>query len=355
MAKRKSTPRNTDRQSGTRRKSKAAPKRRAKDAPAEDKPIDGRQRLQRVMASAGIASRRECEIIIQEGRVEVDGRVVTELGLKVDPSRQEIVVDAEKLVLETPEYFMLNKPPGVVSTSQDPSGRVRVIDLIDTRQRVYNVGRLDRFSEGLILVTNDGQLAHRLTHPRYGVEKIYHVQVDGRPTPGALKQLQDGVYLADGKVHASGVRYLKRAKNGSWLEIVLTEGKNREIRRMLAAIGHKVRTLKRVAIGPLRLKDLPVGAHRQLTAAELRALKKATSGPARRKPARSPGRRGKPVSAAEVRESRSGDSSKQGKRRSPGGPKKRSGKSAPAARGAKGSRPRRSSGPGKSGPKRGRK
>jgi 23S rRNA pseudouridine2605 synthase len=246
---------------------------------------DGLQRLQRVMASAGIGSRRECETIIEEGRVEVDGNVVTTLGTKVDPAKQTISVDGDELRQEKLQYFILNKPPGVLSTSNDPSGRVRVIDLIMTKNRVYNVGRLDQSSEGLILVTNDGELANRLTHPRYGIEKKYHVQVTGQPDGGDLKTLTDGVYLAEGKAKATSAKFIRKGKESSWIEITLTEGRNREIRRLLAKIGHKVRTLKRVSIGPLKLKDLPSGAHRELTSRELTALKKATSGrpPARRK------------------------------------------------------------------------
>ena len=242
------------------------------------------QRLQRVMAAAGIGSRRECETIIEEGRVEVDGEMVTTLGTKVDPSKQKIVVDGDELKQERLQYFMLNKPTGVLSTSNDPSGRVRVIDLIMTKNRVYNVGRLDQSSEGLILVTNDGELANRLTHPRYGVEKKYHVQVVGRPDAADLKTLVDGVYLAEGKAKATSAKFIRKGKESSWIEITLTEGRNREIRRLLAKIGHKVRTLRRVAIGPLKLKDLPSGAHRELTSGELNALKKATTGkPVRRK------------------------------------------------------------------------
>ncbi|MEM7782391.1 MAG: pseudouridine synthase [Planctomycetota bacterium] len=239
---------------------------------------DPRQRLQRIMASAGIASRRECETIIEEGRVEVDGQVVTQPGTKVDPATQEILVDAQKLVFKTPQYFILNKPPGVLSTSKDPSGRPRVIDLIKTNQRVYNVGRLDKASEGLILVTNDGDLANRLTHPRYGVEKKYHVQVAGIPAPRDLRKLEQGVRLAEGIAKATRVKFLKKAKNGCWLEMVLAEGRNREIRRMLAILGHKVRTLKRVAIGVLKMGDLPLGAHRPLTKQEIRLLQESTSG-----------------------------------------------------------------------------
>ena len=278
MAKRKTTRKSKP---ATGNAKTSAPKKRAtkksttkKKAPA--KKDDGKQRLQRVMASAGVASRRECEIIIQEGRVEVDGQIIVKLGYKVDPNKQEIYVDAQKLRIEKLLYFILNKPPGVVSTANDPSGRPRVIDLIDTRNRVYNVGRLDQSSEGLILVTNDGELANRLTHPRYGVEKKYHVQVDGQPKPGDLRKLKEGIYIAEGRVRASNIRFLKKAGTNSWLEIILDEGRNREIRRMLAAIGHKVRVLKRVAIGPLKLGELPKGAHRQLTPQELRALTKAT-------------------------------------------------------------------------------
>lgn len=263
---------------------------------------DSRQRLQRVMASAGIGSRRECEVIIEEGRVEVDGDIVTTLGVKVDPNKQEIYVDAQKLVIQRLQYFMLNKPPGIVSTSKDPSGRPRVIDLIATDKRVYSVGRLDQSSEGLILVTNDGELANRLTHPRYGVEKKYHVQVVGVPAPAELRKLEQGVYLAEGLAKASKAKFLKRAKNGCWLEIILSEGRNREIRRLLASIGHKVRTLKRVSIGPLKLGDLPTGAHRPLLPAELKALNRATAGGAKPRPRKPPKK--KPVKADASSESK---------------------------------------------------
>lgn len=251
---------------------------------------DGPQRLQRVMAAAGVGSRRECETIILEGRVEVDDEIVMKLGTKVDVTKQKVFVDGSELHQQRLEYFMLNKPQGIVSTSNDPSGRPRVIDLIKTRSRVYNVGRLDQSSEGLILVTNDGELANRLTHPRYGIVKRYHVQVAGQPTPKELKALVDGVYLAEGKAKATSAKFVRRAKENSWIEITLTEGRNREIRRLLAKIGHKVRRLKRIAIGSLRLGELPSGAHRALTPIELRTLKKMAFG----KP---PARKKKPVGA----------------------------------------------------------
>ena len=253
------------------------PAKKSGSASRSSKPKDGRLRLQRVMAAAGVGSRRECELIIEEGRVEIDGQIVTTLGVKVDPEKQEIYVDAEKLTVQRLQYFVLNKPPGVLSTSRDPSGRPRVIDLIKTDKRVYNVGRLDQSSEGLILVTNDGELANQLTHPSYGVEKRYHVQVVGIPAAADLRKLEEGVYIAEGLARATKAKFLKRATGGCLLEIVLAEGRNREIRRMLAGIGHKVRTLKRVSIGPLRLGDLPRGAHRALTSAEIKLLKKAPS------------------------------------------------------------------------------
>ncbi len=233
------------------------------------------QRLQRVLAAAGVGSRRECEQFILDGRVEVDGVIVTQLGTKVDPSKQKVRVDGVRLTQPQLQYYMLNKPPGVVSTASDPSGRVRVVDLIKTDSRVYNVGRLDQSSEGLILVTNDGDLANQLTHPRFGVEKKYLAFVVGCPDRDKLLQITQGIYLAEAKVRVANVRVKKRTKDGTWLEIILDEGRNREIRRILARIGHKVVRLKRVAIGPLNMGDLPLGMHRKLTPEEVQRLKRA--------------------------------------------------------------------------------
>jgi len=249
-----------------------------KHQPAPGHPSGEMLRLQRVMAAAGIGSRRECELIILEGRVEVDGQIVATLGVKVDPDQQKIFVDGERLTPERLEYFALNKPPGIVSTSRDPDGRARVIDLIKTQQRVYNVGRLDQSSEGLILITNDGELANQLTHPKFGIEKKYHVQVDGVPEAHQLRSLEEGIYIAEGKAKATSAKLLKKTGATSWLEIVLSEGRNREIRRLLAKIGHKVRTLRRVAIGPLKMGELPLGAHRRLTQQEVKMLKRSAAG-----------------------------------------------------------------------------
>jgi 23S rRNA pseudouridine2605 synthase len=231
------------------------------------------ERLQKVLARAGLGSRRQCEELITEGRVEIDREVVTELGTRVDPGRHEIRVDGEPLKRSRPQYFALNKPPGVVSTNRDPSGRPRVVDLIASNERLFTVGRLDMSSEGLILVTNDGALANKLAHPRYGVDKTYHVQVAGQPMREDLQSLRKGVHLAEGFVRVKQVRIKQKQKKSTLLEIVLDEGKNREIRRVMARIGHKVLRLKRVAIGPIRLGDLPLGAHRMLTGKELHRLK----------------------------------------------------------------------------------
>lgn len=226
-------------------------------------------RLQKYLASAGIGSRRDCELLIVEGRIEVDNQVVTELGTRIDPETADVRFDGERVRAEKLQYFILNKPPGVVSTSMDPSGRTRVVDLISSHQRVYNVGRLDKSSEGLILVTNDGALAQVLTHPSYGIEKVYLVQVKGHPQPEDLELLKQGVHLAEGVAKVKDVEIKRRQKHSTDLRIVLDEGKNREIRRLLAKLGHKVVRLIRIAIGPIQLGALPGGAHRRLTAEEV--------------------------------------------------------------------------------------
>jgi len=235
----------------------------------------GQQRLQKVLAAAGLGSRRQCETLIEEGRVEVDAQVVTRLGTKVDLAGQEIRVDGETLPKPRHVYYAVHKPKGVVSTSRDPAGRPRVIDLVPQRAgRLFNVGRLDRASEGLILVTNDGDLANRLTHPRYGVEKTYHVEVAGRPDRVVLAKLKRGVRLAEGFAQVVRVRIKRHRKQSTVLEMVLDEGRNREIRRLLARVGHKVLRLTRVAVGPVRLGDLPPGSYRELTRTERKALRR---------------------------------------------------------------------------------
>lgn len=230
-------------------------------------------RLHKVLAEAGIGSRRKCEEIIQEGRVEVDGEFVTELGIVVDPEKQKITVDGQRIRARRKQYFILNKPVGVVSTNFDQEGRTRVVDLVPQDERLFTIGRLDRQSEGLIIVTNDGELANQLAHPRYGVAKTYHVEVAGMPSPDELKMIQSGVYFAEGFVQAESCKLKRMLKKSAILEIVLREGKNREIRRMLAKVGHKVLKLKRVSIGPLKLGEVPAGAFRELTPSEVKALR----------------------------------------------------------------------------------
>ncbi len=255
------------------------------------------ERLQKVLAAAGIGSRRECEQLIREGRVEVDRKVADELGVRVDPLRDEIRVDGVAVRRPRRVYYAVNKPPGVVCTSRDPSGRLRVIDLVKSDERLFTIGRLDRSSEGLIIVTNDGELANRLMHPRYGVQKRYLVSVAGHPSPQQLSKLRKGVYLSEGLARVAALRSKRRHKQSTDLEIVLDEGRNREIRRILARIGHKVLSLKRTAIGTLRLGDLPVGAHRRLTREEVRSLRRHVQ----RKPTRSSGRPGKKTTGGKKR------------------------------------------------------
>jgi len=234
--------------------------------------MKGMERLNKFLAHAGVGSRRHCEELIVRGRVSVNGRVVRELGTKVEAD-DAVCVDGQPLHGEKLVYWLVNKPRGYLCTNFDPAGRPRAIDLVPhVSQRVYTVGRLDEDSEGLLLLTNDGDLANRLMHPRFGVEKTYQVQVAGRPTREDIEQLLKGVWLSDGHVRARRVRRLKSQGESTWLEIVLNEGKNREIRRMLARLGHKVLVLRRIAIGPVRLDRLRRGKARRLKLEELQRL-----------------------------------------------------------------------------------
>ena len=242
--------------------------------PGPIRPVDdGLERLQKVLAAAGLGSRRTCEELITAGRVEVDRKVVTQLGTRIDPLASEVRVDGEKLPSPKRVVYMLNKPVGVVTTNYDPTGRPRVVDLVPGEQRLFAIGRLDRMSEGLILVTNDGGLANLLAHPRYGVEKRYLVQVAGVPSQELLDKIRRGITLAEGKVHAKRVDIRSQHKQSAVLEMILDEGKNREIRRMLARLGHKVHQLKRVGVGKLSLGNLLPSQWRQLTWSEIEALR----------------------------------------------------------------------------------
>ncbi len=241
------------------------------------------ERLNKLLAHAGVGSRRHVEGLIAGGRVMIDGRVVRELGTKVDPEAHAIAVDGQPVRLERPVYWLVNKPRGYLCTNHDPARRPLVLDLVPhVSQRVYTVGRLDEDSEGLLLLTNDGELANKLMHPRYGVEKTYLVQVAGSPSREEVAQLVQGVWLSDGRVRARRAQRLKRQGGSTWLRIVLSEGKNREIRRMLARQGHKVMRLRRVAIGPIQIGTLGKGKARRPSRQELDALRRAVERAARK-------------------------------------------------------------------------
>lgn len=231
------------------------------------------ERLQKVLARAGVSSRRKAEEIITAGRVVVNGHVVRELGVKVDPASDEVAVDGAVIDLVPREYWLLHKPTGVITTVEDPWGRPTARSLVTTAARVFPVGRLDAESSGLLLFTNDGELAFRLTHPRFEHEKEYHVLVDGRPVADDVRRMRRGLSLDGHRTAPAEVTILGDAEEGCWLCMVLREGRKRQIRRMLAAVGHPVLQLMRVRIGPIRLGDLPVGEARRLTPEERLALR----------------------------------------------------------------------------------
>jgi len=238
------------------------------------------QRLQKVMAHAGVASRRQCEKIISAGRVTVNGEVVRELGTRVDPEKDCIEIDGEPISREEKVYLIVNKPANYITSVSDPRGRPVVMDLIsDIGKRIYPVGRLDFDSEGLLLLTNDGNLAHKLTHPRWGVEKEYIVVVDGNPRDDELEQLARGMELQDGLTVPARVSELTRRKGESTVSITIHEGRNRQVRRMFGTLGYQVRSLRRVRFGPLSLGNLPAGKWRYCTRQEVALLRDAVSGP----------------------------------------------------------------------------
>jgi 23S rRNA pseudouridine2605 synthase len=235
------------------------------------------ERLNKILAHAGVGSRRRCDELIAAGRVTVDGLAARELGTKVEGT-QDIRVDDQPICAESRVYWLVNKPRGYLCTNHDPAGRPLAVDLVPkVQERVFTVGRLDEDSEGLLLLTNDGELANRLTHPRFGVEKTYMVQVAGSPSADDIARLLKGVYLSEGHVRARRVKKLRKQGESTWLEIVLSEGKNREIRRMLATLGHKVMRLQRLAIGPVRLGHLKAGKARRLAPRELEMLRHAAA------------------------------------------------------------------------------
>ena len=265
------------------------------------------QRLQKVLSQAGLASRRAAEDLIAQGRVTVNGTTVTEMGTKADPAADDIRVDGRRVKsAERARYILLNKPAGYVTTRSDPQRRPTVIDLIaGVREYVYPVGRLDYDTEGLLLLTNDGDLAAKLTHPRHGVERTYEARVAGMPDAEAIERLRTGIPLDGRRTLPADVTLLSRGRSNAGhasrqerdavLLMTIREGRNRQVRRMLEAVSHPVKSLRRVRVGPISDRQLKPGQWRELTAEEVRALKAAADAPVQRPATR---RRGTPATAA---------------------------------------------------------
>lgn len=234
------------------------------------------ERLQKILARAGFGSRRFCEQLIREGRVTVNGQVIRELGSKAVAQKDRIRVNGQPLVLETEKvYLMLHKPAGYVTTLHDPEGRKKAIDLFPREKlpRIFPVGRLDYQSEGLLLFTNDGNLMQTLLHPSKEITKVYQAKVKGKISETERRKLSQGITLPEGKTLPARVKFLKAAEKNSWIEMEIKEGRYRQIRRMCEQIGHPVLRLIRVALGPLNLGNLKVGAFRSLTSKEVKTLK----------------------------------------------------------------------------------
>lgn len=232
------------------------------------------ERLQKVLAQAGVASRRKCEEYILDGRVTVNGAVVTELGTKVDPAKDQIKVDGNPIASEKKVYVLLNKPRGVVTTAHDPQGRKTVVKLLENEyaERIYPVGRLDLDTAGLLIMTNDGTLANGLMHPSKEIDKVYRAWVRGKVSAETVKRLSEGVELEDGMTAPAKVKILETAREETQLEITIHEGRNRQVRRMCEEVGHPVKTLMRTELAFLKLGRLRYGEHRQLSELEVRRL-----------------------------------------------------------------------------------
>jgi 23S rRNA pseudouridine2605 synthase len=237
----------------------------------------GQERLQKVLAARGIASRRAAEEILKAGRVRVNGQVVREMGVKVNPERDNILVDNKQLARPKMRYIILHKPSGYITTTSDERGRWTVMELVDVQERVVPVGRLDRDTEGLLLMTNDGEVAHRVMHPRFGIQKEYHALVTPLPNRDAIQALGEGMDLRDdeGRIERTApakVNLLPVKHGEQWIRIIISEGRKRQVRRMLEAVGCEVHRLVRVRLGPLVLTGIPKGAWRELTPGERREL-----------------------------------------------------------------------------------
>jgi len=271
-------------------------------------------RLQKFLSDAGVASRRRAEELILEGRVLVNDRIVDTLPAFVDPQRDRVVVDGAPVRIQRLDYFIVHKPKGVVCTNRDPAGRLRAVDFLpELRARLFPVGRLDTETSGLLLMTNDGELAQRITHPRFGIAKTYRAEVHGRVPDDLPAQLRHGVYFAEGRACASEVEVVHAGHERSVLMITVRESRNRQVRRLLARLGHPVLKLKRVQIGPLSLRGLPEGAARRLAPKELAALRTAVE-PATAKPDLPRGRRGSEAARGPKRSRRAKTPARSGER-----------------------------------------
>jgi 23S rRNA pseudouridine2605 synthase len=235
-----------------------------------------RARVSKVLAQAGVCSRRGAEEYIREGRVTVNGQVVKESAVLVDPANDHIKVDGRRLRPVPPSvYILLNKPKGVVTSLEDPQGRPTVADVLrGVKARVFPVGRLDYDTEGLLLLTNDGELANRLLHPRYGLERVYLAKVKGIPSREILERFRRGIPMEAGSRGQGDARLHRSLKANAWIEVVVREGKHHEVRRMCESVGHPVIALRRIGFGPLTLEGVPLGRYRHLTPTEVQALQR---------------------------------------------------------------------------------
>ena len=236
----------------------------------------GKQRLQKILAASGIDSRRKCETLILEHAVTVNGEIVNELPAFADPENDDIRVNGQRIKHAEKVYFLLNKPVGVICTSSDPQRRQKAVDLVDCTERVVCVGRLDIDTTGAIILTNDSELVNRLTHPKYELPKTYHIVVRGRVEGADVEKLKKGVWLAEGKTQGAAVKIIRRSHAETTLQVIISQGLNRQIRRMFSQLGYKVKSLKRTQIGDIVLKGIAPGNYKRLTKPQLAYLKRAT-------------------------------------------------------------------------------
>jgi len=235
-----------------------------------------KQRLQKFLAGAGVASRRRCEEMILDGVVRVNRKVVDTLPAFVEADSDVVTVDGRRVRAAENVYFLLNKPKGVICTSSDPQGRKKAVDLVDCAERIFCVGRLDAETTGAIILTNDSDLANRLTHPKYEVAKTYEVRVKGRVDGAAMEKLKRGVWLSEGKTGRAAVKVLRRSSTESTLQVTISQGLNRQVRRMMARVGYKAKSLKRTAIGNIGIKGMARGRYKRLGKGQVAYLKRIT-------------------------------------------------------------------------------